>query len=137
MNLIKGITFGAFDLCHAGHAFLFEYCKRHCDYLIVGLHVNPSLERDNKNAPVMSLLERQILVKSNRYVDEIFCYETERDIEIILSTHDLNVRFLGDDYKSKDFTGKLICTLKNIKLMYCDRNHSFSTSELRERIKSS
>lgn len=135
MNLIKGITFGAFDLCHAGHAFLFEYCKRYCNYLIVGLHVNPSIERKEKNSPVMSLLERQTLLRSNKYIDEIICYETERDVEIILSSFDIQVRFLGQDYCSKYFTGKDICEYKKIQVKYCDRKHNFSSTDLRERIK--
>lgn len=135
MNFIKGITFGAFDLCHAGHALLFEYCKRHCNYLIVGLHVDPSTERAEKNYPIMSLLERQILVKSSKHVDEVICYETEKDIEIILSSFDVQVRFLGRDYWGKNFTAKDICEYKKIQLMYCDRSHNYSTTNLRERIK--
>lgn len=136
MNKIVGITFGAFDLCHAGHVLLFDFCKRHCDYLIVGLHVDPSLERKEKNAPVMSLLERQIILSSNKNIDKIICYENEKDLELILNTFDLNIRFLGSDYYAKGFTGKDICEYKKIRVMYCDRKHNFSSTELRQRIES-
>lgn len=132
-----GITFGAFDLCHPGHVLLFDFCKQHCDRLIVGLHVDPTLERPTKNKPVMSLLERQIILKSNKNIDEIICYETEKDIEVILKTFKLDVRFLGYDYFNTDFTGKHVCEYKRIKLMYCDRSHGFSTTSLRQRIERS
>lgn len=136
MNKIVGITFGAFDLCHAGHNILFDFCKNHCDYLIVGLHVDPTKERPQKNKPVMTLLERQIILSSNKNIDKIICYETEKDLELILRTTIINVRFLGSDYKGKEFTGKHIGEFKKILHMYCDRDHGFSTTELRQRIES-
>ena len=101
-----GITFSAFDLLHAGHVSMLAEAKQNCDYLIVGLHIDPSLERDNKNKPIQSLIERQIQLKGCKYVDEIICYESERDLLNILATTKWDVRIIGEEYRNKVFTGR-------------------------------
>ena len=112
-----------------------EEAKHHCDHLIVGLHSNPSTCNSNKNEPVQSLVERQIQVRACKYIDEIIVYETEEDLETILKTLPINIRFLGQDYKGKPFTGESVCADKNIRIYYNSRMHDFSSSGLRERIK--
>ena len=76
-NKIVGITFGSFDLCHYGHILMFKECKEHCDYLIVGVQSDPSLDRSEKNKPIQSHEERAGVVESLRYVDEIRLYNRE------------------------------------------------------------
>lgn len=132
-----GITFGAFDLCHAGHVLMFQDCKQHCDYLIVGLQFDPSLERESKNKPVQSLYERYVQLKAIKYIDEIIPYAYEDEIIQILQSRDLDVRFIGADYIGKDFTGKNVCMDRQIDICFNSRDHGFSTSELRKRIESS
>ncbi len=132
-----GITFGAFDLCHAGHVLMFAECKQHCDYLIVGLQVDPSMERELKNTPVQSLYERYVQLNAIRYIDEIIPYVYEKEIIQILQSRDIGVRFVGSDYVGRDFTGKEYCTDRQIDLHYNNRDHGFSTTELRKRIESS
>lgn len=129
-----GITFGAFDLCHAGHNLMFRECKQYCDYLIVGLQVDPSLERTNKNKPVQTLFERYVQLGSSRYIDEIIPYQLEEEIELILRSTKINVRFVGSDYLGRDFTAKSYCLDHGIELHYNNRDHGFSTTELRRRI---
>ena len=129
-----GITFGAFDLCHAGHVLMFAECKRNCDYLIVGLQVDPSLERESKNTPVQSLYERHVQLSAIRYIDEIIPYAYEHEIDQILLSRDINVRFVGDDYVGREFTGKSTCVDRHIEIQYNNRAHGFSTTELRKRI---
>lgn len=132
-----GITFGAFDLCHAGHVLMFQDCKHHCDYLIVGLQFDPSLERATKNKPVQSFYERYVQLKAIKYIDEIIPYAYEYEIIQILKSRDLNVRFVGADYIGKDFTGRDTCLDRQIDICFNNRDHDFSTSELRKRIESS
>lgn len=129
-----GITFGAFDLMHPGHTLLFKEAKDHCSYLIVGLHVDPSVERDSKNKPIQSVFERYLLLASCRYVDEIIPYETEDDVIVMLNTLGVSKRFIGADYIDKPFTGKELCELKGIQVHYCKRDHEFSSSSLRRKI---
>ena len=130
-----GFTCSTFDLLHAGHITMLEEAKRHCDYLIVGLQTDPTIDRpDTKNMPVQSLVERQIQLAAVKYVDEIVCYQTEEDLQDLLLTLPIDVRVLGDEYKGKDFTGKDIAKQRNIKIIYNGRDHSFSSTSLRKRV---
>lgn len=131
---IVGITFSAFDLFHAGHVAMLKEAKQYCDYLIVGLQVDPSLERKSKNKPIQSVFERYVQLSGSIYVDEIIPYTTEAELCDILLTYDIDVRFIGEEYKNKEFTGKQICEDHNIRIHYNERKHSFSSSGLRKRI---
>ena len=127
----KGITFGAFDLFHAGHVMMLEEAKTVCDYLIVCIQSDPSLDRKEKNKPVQSIVEREIQVSGCRYTDEVIIYDTEADLLDILNAVDWDVRILGEEYKDKDFTGREQ-TLE--KCHFNKRPHNFSSSELRKRV---
>ena len=127
----KGITFGAFDLFHAGHVMMLEEAKTVCDYLIVCIQSDPSLDRIEKNKPVQSVIEREIQVSGCRYTDEVIIYNTEAELLDILNTVDWDIRILGEEYKHKDFTGRKQ-TLE--KCHFNKRPHNFSSSELRKRV---
>lgn len=132
-----GFTCSTFDLLHAGHVQMLREAREQCDYLICGLQVDPSIDRKEKNSPVQSLVERYSQLHSCRYVDEIIPYQTEKDLEDILEMYHIDIRILGEEYKEKDFTGKDICKKRGIQLHFNKRDHRFSTSDLRERVKSS
>ena len=127
----KGITFGAFDLFHAGHVLMLEEAKTICDYLIVCIQSNPSLDREEKNKPIQSIIEREIQVSGCRFVDEVIIYDTEADLLNIIGQVDWDVRIIGEEYKNKDFTGR-DQTLE--RCHFNKRPHTFSSSELRERV---
>jgi len=129
-----GFTASQFDMLHAGHVAMLSEAKNHCDYLIAGLQNNASWDRPEKNAPIQSIVERQIQLAATRYVDEIVVYNTEKDLEDILLTLPIDVRILGVEYQDKEFTGRDICNKRNIKLIYNTRDHSFSSSSLRKRV---
>ena len=130
-----GITFSTFDLLHAGHIAMLAESKNHCDYLICGIQTDPTIDRpDSKNPPVQSIVERQIQLSAVRYVDETVVYQTEKDLEDILLTLPIDVRILGIEYAEKDFTGKNICFDRGIELVFNQRDHSFSSSNLRKRV---
>ena len=130
-----GIVFSAFDLFHAGHIAMLAEAKNHCDYLIAGLQTDPTIDRpDTKNKPVQSIVERQIQLSTNRNVDEVVVYQTEKDLEDILLTLPIDVRILGIEYADKDFTGKQICKDRGIECIFNKRDHSFSSSSLRKRV---
>lgn len=137
MELTKtktGITFSAFDLLHAGHVRMLEEAKLHCDYLIVGLQTDPTIDRPEKNKPTQSVVERYIQLRACRFVDEIIPYTTEQDLEDILQALPIDVRILGDEYKDVAFTGREYCERMNIELVYNKRNHRFSSSGLRKEV---
>jgi glycerol-3-phosphate cytidylyltransferase len=129
-----GITFSTFDLLHAGHILMLQEAKQYCDYLIVGLQTDPTIDRpETKNKPAQSLVERQIQLAAVKYIDEIIVYQTEKDLEDILTIYPIDMRFIGEEYQNKDFTGKQYCLDNGIELIYNNRKHRFSTTELRQR----
>ena len=130
-----GITCSTFDLLHAGHIVMLEEAKRHCDYLVAALQVDPTQDRDNKNKPIQTVVERQIQLAAVRFVDEIVVYNTEKELDDIFLTLPINVRIIGEEYKDKDFTAKKICYKRKIEIIYNKRDHSFSSTDLRKRTK--
>ena len=134
-GLKVGIVFSSFDLFHAGHVAMLAEAKNHCDYLIAALQTDPTIDRpDTKNPPIQSIVERQIQVSTNRNVDEVVVYQTEKDLEDLLLILPVDVRILGVEYKDKEFTGKDICQKRGIEIVYNGRDHSFSSSSLRKRV---
>lgn len=133
-NKRVGIVFSAFDLLHAGHVCMLREAKEQCDYLICGLHLDPSVDRSEKNSPVQTIVERYTQLNGVRYVDEIIPYSTEKDIEDILTMYQIDVRILGEEYREKDFTGKDICKKRGIALYFNKRDHRFSSADLRSRV---
>jgi glycerol-3-phosphate cytidylyltransferase len=131
-----GFTCSTFDLLHAGHVGMLREAKEQCDYLLVGLQIDPSIDRPGKNSPVQTIVERYTQLAAIRYVDEIVVYATEKDLKDILELYNIHVRILGDEYKDKDFTGKEVCQSKGIKLYFNKRNHRFSSTDLRKRVTS-
>ncbi len=130
-----GFTCSTFDLLHAGHITMLEEAKHHCDFLIVGLQSDPTIDRPGeKNKPVQSLIERQIQLSAVKYIDEIIVYNTEQDLEDMLLTLPINIRILGEEYRDKPFTGKDICAKRGIEVFFNGRDHSFSSTSLRKRV---
>jgi len=126
-----GFTCSCFDLFHAGHIMMLKEAKSKCEYLIVGLQTDPTIDRPEKNKPIQSVFERFVQLDSCKYVDEVIVYATEKDLLDILHSYPIDVRIVGDEYKDKDFTGK---NLEHIEMYYNSRKHSFSTTELRHRV---
>ena len=110
-----GITFSTFDWFHAGHVKMLEEAKSKCDYLIVGLQLDPSLDRPEKNKPSQSIIERYVQLRGCKYVDEIIPYITENDLIDVLSSFKIDLRIIGEEYKDKVFTGKDYCIKKGIE----------------------
>lgn len=129
-----GFTASSFDLFHSGHVAMLKEARANCDFMIVGLQTDPTIDRPEKNQPIQSVFERYVQLEGCKYIDEIIPYATEQDLVDILLTYNIDVRFVGEEYKTKEFTGKQICVDKGIKIHYNSRQHSFSTSGLRKRI---
>lgn len=125
-----GFTCGTFDLLHAGHVVMLEEAKSNCDYLIVGLQTDPTIDRKEKNKPIQSVYERFVQLNAVRYVDEIIPYDTEQSLLDLLQSQNIDIRFVGEEYREGKLTGRDL-----IELHYTSRKHSFSSSSLRERVK--
>ena len=130
-----GFNWSSCDLFHAGHVTMMKMEKQLCDYLIVALQVDPTIDRPGvKNKPVQSVYERYVQLQGCKYVDEILVYETEADLLNLLQTQNIDVRFLSEEYKDRDFTGKQYCIDNGIELFFHLRRHQYSSTELRNRV---
>jgi glycerol-3-phosphate cytidylyltransferase len=130
MKIKRGFTCGCFDLLHAGHVVMLKEARESCDHLIVGLQTDPSIDRQEKNTPIQSVYERYIQLSSIEYVDTVIPYDTEQSLIDLLESQNIDVRFVGEDYKDKSFTGDNL----PIKVQYTNRKHSFSTTNLRKKV---
>ena len=130
-----GFNCSSFDLFHAGHVTMLKMEKELCDYLIVALQVDPTIDRPGtKNKPCQSVYERYVQLQACKYVDEILVYSTEYDLLQMLMTQTIHIRFLSEEYVNRDFTGKQYCIDNDIELHYHKRQHNYSSSELRARV---
>ena len=125
-----GFTCSTFDLFHAGHIMMLKEAKEQCDYLLVGLQTDPTIDRTNKNKPVQGVFERFIQLQACKYVDEVVVYAAEKELTDILLSYPIDVRILGEEYQGKEFTGHNL----DIEFYFNKRRHSFSSSELRQRV---
>lgn len=130
-----GMTFSTFDVLHAGHVAMLAECKAHCDFLVVGLLSDPTIDRPtSKNKPVQSLFERWVQVQAISYIDLLFPFESEQDLTDSILLIRPDVRFAGEEYEHVDYTAKDITAQLGIEMFFNKRAHSFSTTELRQRI---
>ncbi len=133
MKYEKGLIAGCFDVIHPGYIKMFQDAKKVCQHLIIALHSDPTIDRPEKNKPVQTIGERKFILESIKYVDEIVTYDTEKDLYSLLNSLELNVRILGTDYKNKSFTGDDL----NIPIHFHERDHEWSSTDLKTRIKNS
>lgn len=133
--MIIGFTCSAFDLLHPGHIAMLKECKDNCDYLIVGLHTDPTIDRPGaKNKPVQTVYERFAQLRACKYVDEIIPYETEYDLINLIAIENISIRFVGEEYSDTFLTAQDICDKRGIQIFYNSRKHKYSSSELRSRL---
>ena len=130
-----GFNCSSCDLFHAGHVTMMKMEKQMCDYLMVALQVDPTIDRPGvKNKPTQSVYERYVQLQGCKYVDEILVYETEADLLNLIQTQTVHIRFLSEEYKDRDFTGKQYCIDNGIELYFHMRRHQYSSTELRNRV---
>ena len=134
----KGLVCSAFDLLHAGHMLMLKDAKAHCDFLVVGLQIDPSVTDQSyrgkeKASPILSVEERRIILEGIKYIDEMFLYSDEPDLLEIIKALGQHIRILGSDWQGKHATGQECAQ----EVYYHKRGHDYSTTSLRERIKKS
>ncbi len=125
--MIKGVIAGNFDVIHPGYIKTFKECKENCDYFTILLHSDPTLERPNKLKPILTVAERIEILSSIKFIDDIKVYSYEKDLHELLKHGNFNLRFLGEDYKDRDFTGSNL----NIPIHYISRAHGWSTTRFK------
>jgi glycerol-3-phosphate cytidylyltransferase len=128
-----GVIAGNFDVIHPGYIHMFNECKKYCNYLIVLLHEDPTNERPEKLKPILSVEERLLILYSLKPVNLVMTYKTEAELYDILDEMNPDVRFLGDDYIGKPFTGNDL----DIPIHYLNRDHGWSTTKYKQLIANS
>ncbi len=128
--MIRGFTAGNFDVIHPGYIKLFKECFKNCDHFTILLHSDPSIERPDKLKPVLTLEERIEILESIKYISDIKTYKYESELYELIKQGNFNIRFLGEDYKNRDFTGKDL----NVKIQYLSRDHGWSTTKFKKLI---
>ena len=128
--MIRGFIAGNFDVIHPGYVKTFKECKKNCDHFTVLLHSDPTIERPNKLKPIFSVEERTEVLKSIKYIDDIKVYTYEKELIQLIENSKFSIRFLGDDYINKDFTGSDL----NIPVHYISRKHGWSTTQFKNLI---
>ncbi len=131
--MIRGFTAGNFDVIHPGYIKLFKECFENCDHFTIFLHSDPSIERPNKLKPILELDERIELLESIKYISEIKTYTYESELYELIKSGNFNIRFLGDDYKNKKYTGDDL----DIKIHFINRDHGWSTTKFKTLISKS
>ncbi len=126
----KGFIAGSFDVIHPGYIAMFKEAKEYCDCLIIGLQIDPTIERSEKIKPVLDYWDRFNILSSIKYIDLIYPYTLENDLFNLLKTIKPDIRFLGDDYKNKSITGQEL----NIPIHYVDRSHGWSSTKYKQLI---
>ena len=128
--MIKGLIAGNFDIIHPGYIKTFRECKENCDHFTVLLHSDPTIERPSKLKPILSVNERIEVLSSIKYIDDIKVYTYEKELIELLKCGGFNIRFLGNDYIGKSFTGIEL----NIDIHYLSRSHGWSTTKFKKLI---
>ena len=128
--MIKGVIAGNFDAMHPGYIEMFKEASANCDCLVVLLHTDPSIERPEKLKPILSVEERKAMLLSLIYVDDVVRYTYEEQLLDLLKMGEFDVRFLGDDYINKPFTGDNL----KIPIHYLNRDHGWSTTKFKKLI---
>tara|TARA_A100001011_G_scaffold256080_1_gene264337 strand:- start:250 stop:648 length:399 start_codon:yes stop_codon:yes gene_type:complete len=125
--MIKGFTAGNFDIIHPGYIKLFKECSQNCDHFTIFLHSDPSIERPSKLKPILTLEERIEILESIKYISDIKVYTYESKLYQLIKKGNFKVRFLGDDYINKKYTGDDL----GIKIHFISRDHGWSTTKFK------
>jgi glycerol-3-phosphate cytidylyltransferase len=125
-----GVIAGNFDVIHPGYIKMFKECKSYCQQFEILLHVDPSIERPEKLKPILSKEERTEVLTSIKWIDSIAYYTYEKELVELLKGLQPDIRFLGDDYRGKTYTGFEL----DIPIHYLNRDHGWSTTKFKKLI---
>lgn len=132
-NCKIGFTSGVFDLLHTGHIIMLQEADAHCDFLIVGLLSDPTIDRpDTKNYPIQTMFERWVQLESIGFIKKVIPFSTEEDLVNMIHAIRPSVRFVGEEYKGTEHTGY---NIPGVEIVYTSRRHDYSSTELRKRLK--
>lgn len=123
----KVITYGTFDLLHAGHINLLRRAKELGDYLIVVVSTDEFNWNEKRKKCYFSYEERKKLVEAVRYVDLVIPEENwDQKISDVKEYH-VDTFVMGDDWKGKFDFLKDYC-----EVVYLPRTEGISTTKIKQ-----
>jgi len=125
-----GIIAGNFDVLHPGYLKMFQEIENHCEKLFILLHDDPTIERPHKKKPILSVNERREMLKQFTWHHTILTYNTEEELLFLIKSIDPDIRFLGNDYVGKEYTGREL----DIPVHWINRSHGWSTTKFKQAI---
>jgi len=128
-----GIIAGNFDVLHPGYLKMFQEIENNCEKLFILLHDDPTIERPEKKKPILSVDERREMLKQFTWHHTILTYNTEEELLFLIKSINPDVRFLGDDYIDKPYTGDDL----GIPVYWISRSHGWSTTKFKQAISDS
>jgi rfaE bifunctional protein nucleotidyltransferase chain/domain len=115
---------GTFDLLHEGHIALINYAKSLGDEVNVAIDSDDRVKRlKGESRPINNQAERSTLLINLKAVDNVYIFDTDEELEYLVSIHDVMVK--GSDYKDKPIIGQDVCK----ELVFFDRIDGFSTTQ--------
>ena len=134
----KGYTSGVYDMLHIGHINIFKNAKKYCDYLLVAVSTDEVVIKNKNKEPIIPFKDRIEIVSSIKYVDEVVSqdsYDIQGKIDAV-KKHNINVVFVGSDWKNTEKWNAIEKELKNIgcDVVYLPHTDGISSTMLRKKI---
>ena len=125
----KVITYGTFDLLHAGHINLLRRAKELGDYLIVVVSTDEFNWNEKQKKCYFSYEERKKLVEAVRYVDLVLPEKNweQKISDFTLKEYKIDTFVMGDDWKGKFDFLKEYCDV-----VYLSRTEGISTTKIKQ-----
>tara|TARA_R100000700_G_C3129123_1_gene115042 strand:+ start:108 stop:503 length:396 start_codon:yes stop_codon:yes gene_type:complete len=122
-------TNGCYDVLHRGHVELFKYAASLGTKLIVGIDTDERVAAaKGPSRPFNNLEDRKFLLQSIRYIDEVYEYSSDAELENLLVENNVDTMVIGSDWEGKGVIGEKL--VKNIK--FFDRIEGYSTTKVLE-----
>tara|TARA_Y100001973_G_C5174938_1_gene321297 strand:+ start:441 stop:827 length:387 start_codon:yes stop_codon:yes gene_type:complete len=123
-------TNGCFDILHRGHIELFKYAKGRGDKLIVGVDSDKKVKKDKgSDRPINSLEDRIEMLKSIKYIDEVWCFNSTKELRDIVKINKPDIMVIGSDWKGKKVIGEEYAG----RVDFFDRVGEYSTTKILEK----
>lgn len=123
---------GCFDVLHVGHINLFKFAKSLGNNLIVGIDSDNRIKKNKGyDRPYNSEKDRILFLESIKYIDKVFIFNTDEELENIIVSNLIDIMVVGSDWKEKKVIGSQL--VKEVK--FFNRIGSYSTTNILKNLK--
>ncbi|WP_017430763.1 adenylyltransferase/cytidyltransferase family protein [Vreelandella jeotgali] len=123
--MTRVLTYGTFDVLHAGHIHLLQRARALGDHLTVGLSTDAFNQQKHKEA-LLPFEQRHTVLSAIRHVDAVIAeHHWEQKIRDIRD-HAIDIFVMGDDWQ-----GEFDCLRPHCDVVYLPRTPAISSTSLR------